>query len=111
MHSEAVLKPVEVPSVPAGHAVHAMSAEPCPCDSQKPPSWHRSQLVLPCNSLKVPTPQGSHVALRGLAANWPGEQEMQAAPVSCPEAPAGQSAQRGVVHVDGSEGARTMEEL
>ena len=99
------------PIVPAGHAVHAMSADACPWDSQYPPSWQASQLMLPVSSLKVPMPQGSHDALPGADANCPGEQEMQVEPVSCADEPAGQAAQRGAAHVLGSASSLTMDAL
>ena len=51
------------PMVPAGHAVHAMSADSCPSDSQKPPSWQGSQLVLPDTSLKLPGVHGAQLLL------------------------------------------------
>ena len=52
-----------LPMLPAGHAVHAMSAEACPEDAQKPPSWQASQLVLPGTSLKVPGRQAEQLLL------------------------------------------------
>ena len=63
MHSDADMGPVVFPIVPAGHAVHAMSAESCPSDSQYPPSWHGSQLVLPDTSLKLPGVHGVQLLL------------------------------------------------
>ena len=111
MHSEALKSPVALPTVPAGHGCHAMSAESCPSNSQYPPSWQALQLVLPVSSLKVPVLQGSHDALPGADANCPGEQVMQVAPVSCADEPAGQAAQRGEAHVLRSASSLTMEAL
>ena len=68
-----------LPMVPAGHGCHAMSAESCPSDSQKPPSWQASQLVLPDASLKVPGAHGVQLLLPlpGAAELDPGAHGMQ----------------------------------
>ena len=60
-HCDDEVSPVVLPMLPAGHAVHAMSAEACPEDAQKPPSWQASQLVLPTTSLKVPGRQAEQL--------------------------------------------------
>ena len=85
-----------LPMVPAGHGCHAMSAESCPSDSQKPPSWQASQLVLPGASLNVPGVQASQLALPlpRMAEKEPGEHEMQLLLLTAPTdgriVPAGQ---------------------
>ena len=100
-----------LPIVPAGQAVHAMSADAWPWDAQYPPSWQGSQLTLLDCSLKVPIPHGSHDALPGTGANCPGEQVMHVAPVSCAYDPAGQASHRGAAHVLESASSRTMAAL
>ena len=95
-HCDELVSPVELPMLPAGHAVHAISPEAWPEDAQKPPSWQRSQLVLPGASLNVPGVQASQLALPlpRMAEKEPGEHEMQLLLLTAPTdgriVPAGQ---------------------
>ena len=67
-----------LPMLPAGHAVHAMSAEACPEDAQKPPSWQASQLVLLKSGLKRPASHAVQVSLfPRTSENEPGLHGMQ----------------------------------
>ena len=72
--------------VPAGHGVHAMSADACPEEAQYPPSWQSSQRELPRPSLNLPCAHGVQVVLPfpSMSEYEPGEQGMQLALLPAP---------------------------